>query len=579
LFTTTANIEATENDLGEAGFKLEGTAQLIGDASYKFQASYQPMGSEFESVDKRCEMSMEFTDSKSGEEVFSWSSCTRPIYMMSEEDIVEQMSNVYQVIQVPDMLKLNFTLDFGENGLFGMLSSPKVMSLAIDYMDMALVEMGIKMRIVDDGAREAGDGLMMKTETTTYMSIPMLSRKMNLEVSSNIYDDMSLNNDYHLSTESYDDYTGEFVNGEYKGLADLYPCEMEESGSDLMSSLTMMAMGTSETPERFCYDMSIELPLEKGGVIEQHFDYDTYSGNVIYIMDIEFMYDDIYYKEYANFSMEYGIWSSKHTIHEPRQIEYEITNRDIYEIPFTSTNKSVQLLLSTESGLFLILNSTDLKDELKSKPTIFTYSFLDYDYTVDSLANKKEANYLLCSVEGTQEYEHVLQCNAYCEAGFDALLNLTVGYVNTTMKSSKFGTMKAYVDMSVAELAMYNENSTQFANMSAVHDEFEIQTMEAFYRPMNATSAAEMCKVVDYQYGYDQMHSDDQCVQEMLNDPKWSKADEEMMAMIQDATAEDASTMMIDWVKEALPSMETFDTEMLEKMFDMMEEYRSPYGF
>merc|ERR1712226_249768 len=164
---------------------------------------------------------------------------------MSEEDILEQMSNVYQVIQVPDMLKLNFTLDFGENGLFGMLSSPKVMSLAIDYMDMALVEMGIKMRIVDDDAREAGDGLMMKTETITYMSIPMLSRKMNLEVSSNIYDDMSLNNDYHLSTESYDDYTGEFVNGEYKGLADLYPCKREESSNN--TSIMIHTQETSST--------------------------------------------------------------------------------------------------------------------------------------------------------------------------------------------------------------------------------------------------------------------------------------------------------------------------------------------
>ncbi|XP_075257087.1 uncharacterized protein LOC142349426 isoform X2 [Convolutriloba macropyga] len=583
FFEASAQMEVTENDIGEPGFKATATAELFGgEDKYEFVGYYQPMTTQTD-AEKKCEMSMELTDSNSGEKLLSWSSCSRPVYLMDPSELLEPISSVYQVLEVPEMLKLNFTLDFGENGFLGFLASPKIMSFTAEYMGTIMSELGLKFEIQDqvsDYPSYGGSSIMMSTQTTSYLSVPVVGHTLNLEINSDIFEDMSINNDYHLKMSANSEY--DFVEPkDYMGVIDLWPCSGDYD--NLMTSLMMGQMSSEPSmPDKICYDIDLELPDDLG-YFNQHIDYETYSGNIKYNIDAEWICGDTFYKESANFSMEYGMWSFKKTVNEPRSTEFEITNKELFSIPFSNTTRTLKVLISTKTGLFSIFNSSsDVMPEMK--PAVFVYSFLDYDYVMQSLANKDASNYLLCAVGETEVYEHVLQCSGYCaSSGLDAFLNLTKDYVNTTMKNEQFGVLKAYVDMDFVEMQMMNKNWTQFANVTVYHDYFDILSMEAFYRPMNSTNATEMCQVVDYELGYSQMHSDDQCVQDMINDPKWTRADDEMLEAISNVDVDDAYGVAMDWMEQTVPdfSMETIDS-MKEKMYEMyntMMEYAEMYLF
>ena len=202
------------------------------------------------------------------------------------------------------------------------------------------------------------------------------------------------------------------------------------------------------------------------------------------MLDVDYSCEDYKYRETANFSInESGFWKLAGNMSEPSSFLYNITNYPFHEIPLQNSS-GVELFLSTETGFFLKLNSS----EHAVKPSVIAYSFLNEDYAMRSLANRT-SNYVICSVYPTADYEHVLQCNSDSELGFSSITNLAYDYVNTTMKNEQCGVLKAFLNSTLVQLQMLNKNGTQFANMSMEYAGFELMSMVAFYKPSKLNNA------------------------------------------------------------------------------------------
>ena len=208
-----------------------------------------------------------FRDEVNGNEVFSWSSCTRPVYFVDEETLLEPISNVYQVFEIPHIFKLNFTLDFGENGFAELMNSPKIMSVKIDLLESPFGEFGIQTQVDSERERSSND-VMMLMKTKFYVTIPALGSTINLDIKSDIFEDLSLINDYQIQTISSE--FGQEVEKFYSGVMDLTTCS--EGSQDFINSAVMTQMGAAsedEVPVNFCYDIDLELPNDQG-FLAQH---------------------------------------------------------------------------------------------------------------------------------------------------------------------------------------------------------------------------------------------------------------------------------------------------------------------
>ncbi len=168
-------------------------------------------------------------------------------------EVLEPLASVYQTLEIPDLLKLNLTLDFGQNGLFEFMSSPKVLNMKAEYLGELLGELGVEL----ETSMESVDAFL-KTSTNVHLKVPFISDETaTLKVTSDILEDLSTTSVYKLTT--FPD-VGALSDNVFGGSIVAESCG--EDSMDLMT--TLIFSSEDDSMKRICYDITAELPNGKG---------------------------------------------------------------------------------------------------------------------------------------------------------------------------------------------------------------------------------------------------------------------------------------------------------------------------
>merc|ERR1719230_498511 len=133
---------------------------------------------------------------------------------------------MYRILEIPNYLKMNFTLDFGTNGFIGFFSSPKNLLFNIHYMDSLVAEFAAQMKFVNERTysrrrSKKEKSPMFQTITSAEVKIPKVSEKTaSLQMTSKMFEDFSATSAFELFT--FPDIDG--IENSYEGFFDASSC-------------------------------------------------------------------------------------------------------------------------------------------------------------------------------------------------------------------------------------------------------------------------------------------------------------------------------------------------------------------
>jgi hypothetical protein len=245
---------------------------------YSLEAFYEPYIS-FEDAATRCEAAFAVKD-ESGTIVAHMDSCSRPVYLLDSDKYLDQVVSVTKVFSVDDLLRLNVTLDMGENGLFGFIASPKSLVLELDVHDRPVVKLQVDLQPLSVWGLEDKVKPIFWVKTTGRFECPMLQSYASVVVNTKIYGDESSTNEISFYSDVTEEATRDVSDAIFR-TESCYP--IEES---MITSL--LATGTFQFPKTWCYITTLRCPMQDilvEGRLEKREGRSVYDSTLAYLVD------------------------------------------------------------------------------------------------------------------------------------------------------------------------------------------------------------------------------------------------------------------------------------------------------
>lgn len=233
------------------GLEVDGYYEYQPYAVYRIKGLFYPMWFEDDAAtNKRCELVFKIKNELTDESLVDFESCHRALELEQGEAVALSM---YRVFEVKDVLRFNYTVDLGQNGMPQFISSPKLVEINLELFNEPVFNMTFVTRARSNMDYQGKEVPIFVIQSNSTVMSPYLGIKTQFGMTTNIFNDQSSSTKYNVY--NFDYFDRQLIQQSVGGI-EIKSCSAETE--DFFFNLMMK--GEMNMPDILCYTLEITDP-------------------------------------------------------------------------------------------------------------------------------------------------------------------------------------------------------------------------------------------------------------------------------------------------------------------------------